>query len=110
MCSEILLAVVLGCIIVNKSSWCDPDGVIGPYWHAVLFALGVAFGLLGHCPAWVIGPATALVVLLAAFIETWVFGPELLMFSWMAALVSLGAVTGRWVARWLTNRNTKNAA
>jgi hypothetical protein len=51
-----------------------------------------------------------LVVLLAAFIGTWAFGLELLMFFWMAALVSLGAATGRWAAQRRMSRTTKNAA
>lgn len=110
VCSEILVAAVLGCIIVNKSSWCDPDEVIAPWWHAVLFALGVVFGFLGRCPAWLIGPATALVVLLAAVVESWAFDFELVMFAWFAALVSLGAATGRWLARYRGNKKTRNAA
>ena len=99
ICSELLLAVVLGAVIASKSSWSDLDEVIAPYWHAVLFALGFLFALLGRSPAWAIGLATALVALLAAFIEFWAFGFELVMFGWMAGLVTLGAATGHWVAR-----------
>lgn len=102
--------MVLGAIIVDKSSWCDPDEVIAPYWHAVLFALGVVFGVLGRSPAWAIGLATSLLALLAAFIEFWAFGFGLVMFGWMAGLVTVGAWTGRWVARYRAGGKVKNAA
>src|SRR5579859_2650457 len=109
VCSEILVAAVLGCIIVYKSYWGDPDEVIAPCWHVVLFGMGVVFGFLGRCPVWLIGPAAALVLLLAAVMNSWAFGFELVMFALLATLVSLGAATGRWARRYRDNRKIRNA-
>jgi hypothetical protein len=62
------------------------------------------FGLFCRSPAWVVGLATALIVLLAAILESWALGFELVMFAWLAGLVAFGGTVGRWAAHYLRNK------
>lgn len=102
--SELVILAVVGCVVVAKSAWCDPDPVLEVYWYPLLLGLGLAFGFLGRAPVWAIGPTTGLVVFYAMVHEAAFWGLEsamfqLLMFVVLAGLVSFGAVIGRSVGQ-----------
>lgn len=109
--AEFLVAAFLGAVIAGESSWCDPDAFVVPYWHLVLVATGVAFGLFGRSRVWVIALVTSWFSLYAAVGPmAWAFRLELIMFVWMFTAVLIGGGIGRWARRFWIRKRAKNAA
>jgi hypothetical protein len=109
--AEILVAAFVGVVVAWKSSWCDPDAFVIPYWHIVLVATGFVFGFFGRSRIWLSALAASWVPLYSALGPmAWAFFFELSMFVWMFAAVFIGAVIGRWAKRVWIRRRARNAA
>jgi len=116
--AEVLVAVAVGAVVADRSSWCDPDVPISVNFCVCFLASGIVFGLWGRCSPLVIGPATGLISIYWAFkflFEDMAWGSaafeeyefEVVMFLAMLAIVSLGVVIGRVVRRYLL-RSSRN--